>query len=606
MRRKNYYELNYVTSGILLLLAIFGTTLLMFLIEPCGLGDLKAVFVSTKFLTFFLNLIPIAALTLALYFATSNVMFAGGLVVLFVTVFSIVNRSKIMIRQSPLYPYDLKLAREVMAIAGNFELKYYIMGVLGTIAFVAAFVVMLRYVRTKKLPVLVRVLGFVITIGATIFLNNTVYAKSSIYNNLHVIGNIYNQVNQFNCKGFVYAFIYNYNTVQLKAPPNYDKQLAEKLTAVTDKPQTATKPHIIMIMGEAFSEMSISDKIDFNGYDDPLAHYKKIKAESISGKTVVPNLGGGTADTEFDALTAMNTRYLRGAPYSFMLVNRDINALPTLLNNIGSNSVAIHPGHPWFYNRQNVYRNFGFSKFISLPDFEGAALKGAGYANEGSTIDRIIQVFEENLPTDKPVFDFCVTIQNHGPYNKIYNATKNFNTTADLTEDEIDALANYYVGLKDADDELNRLVEYLRGRNEPVVLMYYGDHLPGFKREVYGKLLGVTEDELSQLTMYETPYFIWQNDAAKQSTQIEQNYNKLNQKDLRITSNYLGVYLTKLLGFELSDAFEVSEKIMETAPVMLEDYYLDADGKKTPFANASTEFMKDYNLYRSWIYYNMK
>ena len=61
-------------------------------------------------------------------------------------------------------------------------------------------------------------------------------------------------------------------------------------------------PNIIMVMSEAFSDVSNSDFLSFDGFDDPLEFYNDFisRDDVVSGHIVVPNFGGGTSDTEFD------------------------------------------------------------------------------------------------------------------------------------------------------------------------------------------------------------------------------------------------------------------------------------------------------------------
>ena len=70
------------------------------------------------------------------------------------------------------------------------------------------------------------------------------------------------------------------------------------------------------------------------------------------------------------------------------------------------------------------------------------------------------------------------------------------------------------------DKALGYLIEELEKVNEPVVLLYFSDHLPllgenfsGYKAMNYN--IGTSEDLEAYLNTYETPYFIWSNNLAK-------------------------------------------------------------------------------------------
>ena len=71
---------------------------------------------------------------------------------------------------------------------------------------------------------------------------------------------------------------------------------------------------------------------------------------------VVPGFAGGTANTEFDVLTGMQTMALSASTTSAMrVVNRNLDSLFRVFGNDGYETAFCHPGDNWFYNRENVY-----------------------------------------------------------------------------------------------------------------------------------------------------------------------------------------------------------------------------------------------------------
>ena len=69
------------------------------------------------------------------------------------------------------------------------------------------------------------------------------------------------------------------------------------------------KPQIIMIMCEAFNDVTDADAFTYSEEDDPMHGFYEVASSpnSINGHIVVPNFGAGTANTEFDVLTGMQT-----------------------------------------------------------------------------------------------------------------------------------------------------------------------------------------------------------------------------------------------------------------------------------------------------------
>ena len=78
----------------------------------------------------------------------------------------------------------------------------------------------------------------------------------------------------------------------------------------------------------------------------------------------------------------------------------------------------------------------------------------------------------------------------------------------------------YLEGVRDGDAMLGRLTEYFSKQHEPVVLVFFGDHLPylGDNQLGYSELgmeVAIPEnDRINVLCSYETPYVIWANHAA--------------------------------------------------------------------------------------------
>ena len=73
-------------------------------------------------------------------------------------------------------------------------------------------------------------------------------------------------------------------------------------------------------------------------------------------------------------------------------------------------------------------------------------------------------------------------------------------------------------GVRDSTAMLTKLCNYLDTRPEPVLLVFYGDHLPALRQDygVYQELglpIGMTDTSAHVLETYETPYLIWANEA---------------------------------------------------------------------------------------------
>ena len=600
---------------IMLLLSLF-LAMFIFILQPIAFIDVLQCIKASNGLCFFLNWLPVLILMFFFYFVSSNTVLSASAVTFICVLLGVINRFKIQLRNDPFLFWDLTLGAEVINIVKNFGARFLITIAAAVMLYIFFSVCAGFLVRSKRLDIKVRFIGSIVCIGTALLLNQPLYKSEAIHEQLMVIGNVYNQVDQFISKGFIYSFIYNYNTNKVTKPVDYDIDAVKAEISAADlsgiEPLKAQKkPHIIMIMEEAYSELALNPKIDFSGYTDPMQHYREIKEDAIYGQLVVPNIGGGTADTEFDTLTGLSTRHFRGVPFAFRLIAKDFEAMPRILNRIGYKSEALHPGYAWFYNRQNAFHYLGFEQTVFIDAFTNVKTKGA-YINEVATMDKVIDMFEQNtnLNPASPYYLFCITIQNHGPYQDKYaKVTQNFSTTAAIDATDINAMSNYFEGVKDADEQLDRIVQYFERIEEPVVLIYFGDHLPAFSSTVYNEFYPNTYEEGSVLDLTRlnhVPFIIWQNPAAKAETPIDLNYAASTDStgELLFTANYFGAYILQLLGYKhTSPLMDYLNDLRSHYPIVLEHQSFLSD--HTSSEQLTQDQQKDLKLYRDWSYYEI-
>ena len=221
---------------------------------------------------FWLNCLPILLLILLFYFITNNTLFSiclwGG--IFYSLAFA--NSMKIQMRQDPVMPSDITLIRELVGIIQGFDDAT--LEEIKSVLYLFLFLLLLTLVlfKNKKMNRKIRIVGIIGVIIGGFAVNHTWYDNEREYNKYPVLGNIYFSVNQYHSKGFVYCFFHNLNTMTIKKPSGYTAlQYAqiEKPPAVTKK-QIKNLPNIIMIMGEAYSDLSINEHLDFSNYIDPM------------------------------------------------------------------------------------------------------------------------------------------------------------------------------------------------------------------------------------------------------------------------------------------------------------------------------------------------
>lgn len=605
------------TSLIVIIIVSLVTTGLMFYLSP---GSLKVFmgFVIDSPSLFILNYLPILLLMLMLYFISGNCIFASGIPFMIFTAAAFANRTKSTLRQDPLVPSDLSVITEVKSILQNYDKIYMILAiaaVLITLAIIA--LAFLFFKKSDKLTVKKRILGAGGCIACFVIMFSTSYSNTELYNSYAVDGNIYFKVNQYISKGFLYSFIYDINNLKVEKPSSYNPEAFNAIddTAESTELNDISKPNIVMIMSEAFSDISNSESINFDEYGDPLEFYNQFinRDDVISGHIVVPNFGGGTSDTEFDVLTGCSTKYIDSSQVSYNFIRKPMEAMPRLLKNIGYDTLAIHPGYGWFYNRTNVYKNMGFDDFIYLEeDFDPSTQNKGGYISDEVTTQSIIDNFENHVKNnDDPIFEFCVTIQNHGPYEEKYeNLKTNFSTDIQLTDDEKAIYSGYFQGIDDADAQIETLVNYFESIDEPVVLIFFGDHLPGFSNGMsyfsqFRPDIDLNGNQWQQMKAYETPFFIWANDVALKTTNFSENAKniKMPVNDI-ISSFYLGTTVMELLDMgNISPLFGFVNELRGSLPVASSNVYMYPDGTLSDTIDESKA--ADIQKYKEWIYYKL-
>jgi len=564
-----------------------------------------------------LNILPVLLLILLLFFLTRKLFFAVSCSAVLFFFFAVADRIKVSMRQEPLLPTDLTLVKETAAILKTFPVTHLALIGLMLAAFAVLLVLSFKKSRKAELPVVPRIIGLVLVIACAFGANQFLYADKGRYDAYPTVDNPYFQVNQYNTKGMIYSFLHQYNITKMTAPEGYDaKYFAELENTQWNAPENAEYPHIIMIMGEAFSDLSENPHLDFTGYRDPLQNWKAICADdnAYSGHIAVANFGGGTSNSEYDVLTGCATRYLDNPLPSYNFIHSDFDGIPRQLQKVGYDTLSIHPGYAWFYNRQNVYPDLGFETCYFLEDSFDLETQGyGGYINEVVTMDKIIETLDTHIQEkDNPLFSFTVTIQNHGPYEKHYGTlSANFSTDVPLNETQTDLLTQYFTGVIDADEQIGRLKEYAENSDEPIVLVYFGDHLPGFSNGMeFFDLLDYPIDAngtpAEQLAVYETPYFIWQNDSAEALCgNMQNNIAKLELPENGLmSSQFLGTTVLELFVPEYeSPLHQMNDRLRRELPVCAKNIYVDAAGNYTEYISAEQQEM--VKTLKNWQYYKL-
>ena len=124
--------------------------------------------------------------------------------------------------------------------------------------------------------------------------------------------------------------------------------------------------------------------------------------------------------------------------------------------------------------------------------------------------------------------------------------------------------------MADMDKALEELIGYYSQREEPTLVVFFGDHQPplanAFYEKLYGKKLSerTTEEVMEQ---YAVPFFIWA------------NYDIPEMRDVVVSPNYLGAITAKAAGLPTTGYMEFLLELYEVLPAVTPVGFVTSDGQ---------------------------
>lgn len=595
-------------------------TVMTVAMQPNGFRNMLGRFWASPGLAL-LNYLPVLLLLVFFAFLFRNVFAGGALTALLLGAGSLASRVKTETRYEALFPRDVLLLREVGNSLEHYNIDFPWKLQLILLAVVAGLVVLAVLFSGKgerKMGFRRRLLGCGVSLGLLLGLTVTVYASDNLYYSFPV-SNLYDHITVYYEYGFPYSFLHNATAFSVEKPEGYStrqaRQWDEAETGAED--ETYDGVHVIMVMNEAFSDLTDYEAFCYTE-EDPLENFHRLQQtpNSVSGHIVVANIGGGTANTEFDVLTGMQTDALSPTTtLAFGAVGRNIDSLYRVFRQEGYDTSFIHPSVGWFYNRENTYEKMGVEYQIYDEEMTDPEYKGP-WITDNYLAEVIEERYRQVSGEGKYMFTYVTTFQNHMSYTTdkygedyVYPELE---TTASLTPETESLLEVYVEGIRDADAMLGRLTDYFAEQNEPVVLVFFGDHLPslGAGNVAYQELgidlspeLGEGEDFFYP---YATPYLMWTNEAGAEALDWETRAQELElPENGYISACYLGSTLLEMTGRgQVSSWYANLNELRRTLPVIRGGVGMLADG--TLETELSPELQSAVEQWRQWTYYKMK
>ncbi|MBP3201402.1 MAG: LTA synthase family protein [Lachnospiraceae bacterium] len=323
----------------------------------------------------------------------------------------------------------------------------------------------------------------------------------------------------------------SFNKLDTKNAQSIDKFISE-----------SKKPHVIVIMNESFGSVNrrIKTNVKVTNY------YDNLKGV-IKGDLYVNTFGGGTANTEFEFLTGVS---IGNYPYPVMpynnFVKKDKYSLAHYFKKLGYKTFAMHPYTATNYNRDKVYKRFGFDELLFFDDFQNKKYVRS-FVSDASMYEEIIRRYESVKNNNETAFIFGITMQNHSGYSK-FDGQEVVSYIDNINAYEKESLDSYLSLMKISDDSIRLLINYFEKEKDNVVLLFFGDHNASFGSSI-NSLVYDTNFNYECSNAYVTPFFIYN------------NFEKNNRAIEGISANFLSLELLKSAHLPFDDVHILMDSI---------------------------------------------
>ena len=496
-------------------------------------------------------------------------------------------------RSAPIMPWDILSIGTAASVANNFKYTLSKETVFVLIGFVILILLESKVTLELKKDWRIRVGGvlasFALLWGFTAMLHqDSTVARFKLYDKL------FTPTVMSKRDGTAVAFLMELKYIVVEKPDGYNKEDAAALLASYDTNDTESAthtPNIIVIMNEAFSDLSVLGDFETNEDYMPFLHslMQEGTPNTISGHLNVSVLGGNTANTEFEFLTGNTMAFLpQGSVAYQQYVKSNDYSIATYLKSKGYDTIAMHPYNASGWDRDKVYPLLGFDTFYSLKDWVNP-VKIRKYVSDQSCYDKIIELYEQK-DANTPFFLFNVTMQNHSSYSEEYD---NFHPDITVEGTSSKILPNYLSLIKLSDQALENLIEYFSKADEDTVIVFFGDHQPSNSVAApVWKLNGRSGDSLTEeeeARRYKVPFIIWANYDIEAASNVE------------TSANYLGSHVLRAAGLPLYDYRNYLSQLEGQYPVLTAIRAENAQGISTPVKDVKST-LQDYMILQ---YYNI-
>ena len=425
---------------------------------------------------------------------------------MFFIILGIINSVILLNRVSPFGYTDLYMIGDLLTMQDSnyFSAQQAMMAIVALIIYIVIMVVYaIRGHKKQDCKPFWQRLVLVIALFASLYPSTLFLRNSGIMTSY--FGNL--------AQGYLdYGYLYGFSTSVLDRGMNRPFGYSEaKIDSIVENDtayvQTLHKadgdmPNIVVILLESFYDVSECKFLETN--EDPIPFIHSLEQNYSTGHCIVPVVGAGTCNSEFEVLTGLSCGFFGPGEYpqKTILKQVDVESYADVLSELGYGTHVVHNNGGNFYSRKNAFSQMGFDTFTSKEMLDITEYTPLGnWPTDDILLGATLDAMDTTEGSD---FIYTITVEGHGSY-PTYEVEEDPEIKVKAqgkTEEENYAWSYYVNRIHNVDDFIKQYIEAFDERGEDTLVIMFGDHLP---------TMGLTNDEVATNDLYQTKYFTWNN-----------------------------------------------------------------------------------------------
>ncbi|WP_175507565.1 LTA synthase family protein [Nocardioides terrae] len=494
---------------------------------PIELGHVAWFVIPFTPIAFPLGCLFVACVLTTFYGLTGKLTMAAILTVGLGLVVTIADAVKLSILGEPVYPTDVIWLSEPGFLVEMVSPRVLVAGGVLAVALVGTvawwLVVSLRRTRSHRPSVRRRVTRLVaLCLGATALWQATEFHHpnnlwDAAYEASGASWKPWSQSLNYRDNGFVGGALFNMPIDAMPKPSGYSRaaidEIAQKYAVraaarnAGTSPDALAKTNVVVVLSEGFGDPGSLKGIRLA--EDPIPNVRSLIQSGWGGTTVANFHGIGTSTMEWQALSGEYLGLFNpqiSTPYAMVIPK--LKNYPTAVGwfqQHGHRAVAVHPYFPSMYRRRAVYDRFGFDDFIYESKMKHTeTVEDNDFVSDKAAYEEVLDQIDSS---SKPLLVNLVTMQNHYPVTGKYDDP--IPSSGDFDKAYGKQVSAYARGLSYSDEAIAGFLDQLKKRDEPTIVVYYGDHYPAVLSDQ------VIEENPGTLHR-RTPMFVWTSTGAEQ------------------------------------------------------------------------------------------